>query len=724
MKSPSTKFLQPKASKTPSDFSTLPSVNSQTTLIPTLSLNSQSALSFCLQISKTVNHLKQTHARILRISAGPQQPHQFLLSLTLRVLRFPDHLSYARNVFDQIPHCQNQFIWTSLVRSHSLHGHFSHSLSIYAKMHRNDVPPTAFTFSAVLKGCARLPAMKEGRQISDHVVKSGYAGDKIVQTALLDMYVKCGAVEDARKVFNEMVDRDVVSWTAMISGYAKVGLMEDARALFDRMLERNVVSWTAMVAGYANSGNIGAAREVFDVMPERNAVSWTAMIAGYGKCGDVENARHIFDEVPVQDPTSWAAMIACYSQNGFSKEAIDMYKDMRNANLEGNDVAMAGVISACTQLGDAGIANSVTEHMEERCSELSLAVANALIHMHSKCGCIDRAQPIFEKMRHRDIISYTALITGLADHGLAEKALECFERMQEEGITPNKITFVGVLNACSYKGLVDEGCKYFKLMTQKFRITPLTEHFACMVDLLGRAGRLEEALTLIESMDSAPDAGTWGALLGASGVHCNAKLGEIAAQHLFKIEPENTGNYVLLSNIYASLHRWDEAERVRKLMWERGLMKMLVEKQMKEKAIESCTRESVMKLTEGVLRYRAGRWLEIRQFAFASYSYCTCVDLKLAKLNIEQVGGTWKVLYAPLLSMEISIHMTELTEKRLQATSKQKLSWCVVRVELYLEEVVRLAEEEKVRLRRHVWDETVVWEEVHIVTVLSGICPP
>lgn len=394
-----------------------------------------------------------------------------------------------------------------------------------------------------------------------------------MQTALLDMYAKCGVIEDARLMFDGMSDRDVVSWTAMVAGFAKAGLMEDARRVFDEMPERNVVSWTAMVAGYANCGEVSAAREVFDEMPEKNEVSWTAMIAGYGKCGDVTAARQVFDGISVPDATSWAAMIACYAQNGFSNEAIEMYWDMRNTNVKANEVAMVGVISACTQLGDPVIANSIAKHLEERPSGFTLVLANALINMYAKCSSIDRARQLFNNMPEKDIISYTALITGLADHGRAREALEVFDEMQKAGITPNQITFIGVLNACSYVGMVDEGYAYFKLMTGTFGIVPLTEHYACMVDLLGRAGRLKEAHGLIESMPGAPDAGVWGALLGACKVQCNAELGEIAARRLFKIEPKNTGNYVLLSNIYASLDRWDEAERVRKLMSERGMSK-------------------------------------------------------------------------------------------------------------------------------------------------------
>ncbi|XP_068662707.1 putative pentatricopeptide repeat-containing protein At5g37570 [Aristolochia californica] len=527
-------------------------------------------LRFCLQISKSVKQLQQTHARLLR--TGTLQL-QLLLLLTTQILKFQNSLKYARKVFDEIPQCQNLFVWTALIRAHTLNNLFADSLSLFTKMHSCGVSPNAFTFSSALSAAARTSAVVEGRGLHTHVVKLGFSSNKVVETVLLDMYSKCGAVPDARQVFDSMREKDIVSWTAMVSGYAKAGQMSPARELFDVMPERNVVSWTAMVAGYASNGELGSARELFSQMPERNSVSWTAMIAGYGKCGNVPCARQLFDQIATKDPEVHAAMIACYSQNGFSKEAIELYKEMKKTKVEANEVALVGVISACTQTGDTDVADMVASHMEERGSKLTLIAANALIHLHSKCGTIERALRVFHKMQEKDVISYSAVITGLAVHGQTKEALNIFEQMHLEGIEPNEVTFVGVLNACSHAGFVDEGLDYFKMMTKTYGLVPRTEHYACLADLLGRAGRLKEAQKLIENIAGLSDAGAWGALLGACMVHSNVEIGETAAKHLFKIEPENTGNYVLLANIYASVNRWADAETVRKMMSGRGLRK-------------------------------------------------------------------------------------------------------------------------------------------------------
>ncbi|KAK6268242.1 hypothetical protein QUC31_012402 [Theobroma cacao] len=531
--------------------------------------NTFSTISHYLQFSKTISQLKQTHSFFLKTLPKPLYQH-FLTQFLTQLLRGPgDNLGYPRHVFDQIPNCKNEFLWTSLIRSHVFQGHFIQSILLYSRMQRKGISPSGFTFSSVLNACARVPAMFEGKQVHASVEKSGFLRNNVVQTALLDLYAKCGFVLDAQRLFNAMEEKDVVAWTAMICGYTKVGLMDEAWCLFDAMEERNVVSWTAMVAGYANYGDMGAAKEFYDRMVEKNSVAWLAMIAGYGKCGNVSEARRVFDETVKPDASCWAAMVACYAQNGYAKEAIEMYLLMRDQSVRITDVAIVGALSACTQFGDVKMAEALAKNIEEGCCDRTLFVSNALIHMHAKFGCMEQAWMEFSRMKERDVVSYSTMIAALSDHGQFQEALVLFSKMQKEGIKPNQVTFIGVLNACSHGGLVEEGCKLFELMTQILKIVPLSEHLTCMVDLLGRAGHLEKAYNLIIEYGGASDAGIWGALLGACRVYGNAELGEIAASHLFEIEPENVGNYVLLANIYASLNKWEDAERLRKVISEK-----------------------------------------------------------------------------------------------------------------------------------------------------------
>ncbi|KAK7372905.1 hypothetical protein VNO80_06295 [Phaseolus coccineus] len=534
----------------------------------------------CLKSAKTIDHLKQTHALFLKL-LSPQPPHHyhyFMGHFLYQVLHLPGenvNLCYARQLFDTMPNCPNSFLWTSLIRAFLSHrAHVLHCISIYARMHQNGVLPSVLTFSSVLSACGRVPALFEGTQVHARVVQSGFLGNKIVQTALLDMYAKSGYISDARDVFDRMDDRDVVAWTAMICGYAKVGLMVDARWLFDNMGERNCFTWTTMVAGYANCEDMKAAKELYDVMNDKNEITWFSMIAGYGKLGNVEEARRVFDGIPgLQSASACAAMLACYAQNGYAKEAIYMYEKMREEEIKITEVAIVGAMSACAQLRDIRMSNTLTDHLEEGCCDRTHIVSNALIHMHSKCGNINLALKEFSIMRYRDMYAYSTMIAAFAEHGKSRDAITLFFKMQKEGLKPNPVTFIGVLNACSSSGLVEEGCRIFKIMTEVFGIEPLPEHYTCIVDLLGRAGQLERAYDLIKENATCADATTWSSLLAACRIYGNVDLGEITARHLFEIDPDDSGNYVLLANTYASKDKWEHAQEVKKLIGEKGMKK-------------------------------------------------------------------------------------------------------------------------------------------------------
>ncbi|CAN6465497.1 unnamed protein product [Victoria cruziana] len=518
-----------------------------------------SAVDLAIRVAKNVVHLKQVHAHMTKVGVDR------LESLVARLLHFLPQLKYARLLFDEIQ-TTDPFLWTAMIRAYTQKTLYVEAFMLFRSMHRHNIHLNQFTFSSVIHSCAHLHSAREGREAHSLVIKWCPSPGAFVGTALLNMYSRFCIVDDARRLFDEISPKDVVSWTAMVDGYAKVGFMDEAHALFDEMPEKNVVSWTAMVSGYADSGKMGIARQMFDKMPERNAVSWTKMIAGYGKCGDVRLARELFDRVPLHDVATWSAMISCYTQNGMPDDAIELFDMMKRSSIKPNEVTMVSVISAAAQLGDAKIASGILDYMRSWRLEMPAFVANALIHMHAKCGDLENACIVFNRMTNRDVITYTAMINALADHGRGHDALDIFSKMRRNGIKPNGITFVGVLNACSHAGLVNEGRKYFEYMKDEYRITPTTEHYACMVDLFSRAGLFNEAYRVILGMTAKPDAAVWGAILSACRVYSNTELAEIAAKRLFELEPENTGNYVLLSNIYASTDKWREAAKLRKEM--------------------------------------------------------------------------------------------------------------------------------------------------------------
>lgn len=325
-----------------------------------------SILRHYLFISSSLKQLKEIHAFLHKTSTEPIEHQSYLSSLFVKLLQIPgDNLSYAHNLFDRIPQRKNRFLWTSFLRSHVALDRLNEAVSLYAEMHKAGVPQCGFAFSLVLSSCARLTILLEGKQVHARVWQSGFLSNNIVTTSLLDMYGKNGNILEARLVFDEIEEKDIVAQTAMIRAYSKLGFMVDAQKLFDIMEERNIVSWTTMVAGYTNQGDMGRAEELYRKIPKKNAVTRVAMIAGYGKVGEVAKAREIFDDGDLKDATCGAAMVACYAQNGHAREALDTYIEMRKRGVAITEVAIVGAISACTQLADIAMAEELAEHVNQ-----------------------------------------------------------------------------------------------------------------------------------------------------------------------------------------------------------------------------------------------------------------------------------------------------------------------------------------------------------------------
>eukprot|EP01018_Ginkgo_biloba_P025333 Gb_35278 [translate_table: standard] len=413
---------------------------------------------------------------------------------------------------------------------------------VIIRMQQAGMHPNGFTFTSVISACACIAVLEPGKQVHAYVIKAGIDSDVFVGSSLVTMYGTCGDIDNARQVFDTISERNVVSWNAMISGYAQNGRIEDAEELFDKMPERNVVSWTTMVAGYVQNGTVEIARHVFDKMSERSVVSWTAMIAGY-------------------------------AQNGHGEEALKLFYQMQSTGTKPNQSTFSSILNACAGCAALNQGKHVHVSIIKTGFQSDVVLWSALVDMYAKCGSIQEALHAFNKMPERNAVSWNAMITGYAQHGYGKEALQLFEQMQHRGIKPNSITFVGVLSACRHAGLVDEGWRYFSSMDQDHCIVPEAEHYACMVDLIGRAGHLDEAEAFINKMPFKPDVVVWGALLGACRIHVNMELGECAAEHLLELEPQNAAAYVLLSNIYAATGRWDDVVKVRKMMKDRGVKK-------------------------------------------------------------------------------------------------------------------------------------------------------
>ncbi|KAK8960065.1 Pentatricopeptide repeat-containing protein [Platanthera guangdongensis] len=506
--------------------------------------------------SSSLSQLRRTHAHLLRRNAllhnGDSIP-SLLVSLYAS-------LSSPSSAFSVVASATNPsiYLFNRAIRTLSKS---RLALRLYARMPAVAVAPDNFTFPFALNTCAALSDLPAGAELHSRLLRTGFAGHLPVANALVDMYGKCAQLPLAGRVFDEMPLRDLVSNNAILGAHARLGQdMLFARKVFDAMPERNIISWNAMIVGYMNVGNLAAARAVFDAIPARNPVSWMVMILGCCKNGRVDAARQLFDEMPQRNLVSWTVIITGYSQSGRAKEALALFHDMQRAGVQADAATMTCVISAVAQLGSAELACWAGAYVDQNGIDRNAKVLTALVDMYAKCGEMKRAIRHFREIPSPDAFSYTVLINALASNGHCLEALEVFERMLAEAIRPDPITFIGVLSACGHEGLVEDGLRYWHSMAEH-GINPCADHYSCVIDMLGRAGRLDEANEMMRRIPGGAHVGALGAMLSACRTYGNVEIGEDVARKLFVLEPDNTGNYVLLSSIYAEKGLWDEARR-------------------------------------------------------------------------------------------------------------------------------------------------------------------
>ncbi|KAL5545775.1 hypothetical protein UlMin_005462 [Ulmus minor] len=528
-------------------------------------------ISILLNSCKSTTHLHQIHAQI--ISRGLEQDH-FLLTQFLCLSNNLCGLSYSSTVFDRIL-LPSTFLWNVLIKGYCEKSCFDDTISVFVRMKREEGVPDRYTYPSLIKVCAGEKRVREGRAIHGSAVRCGVELDLFVRTCLIDFYGKCMEIVCARKVFDEMTERNVVSWTALVVGYVVAGDIVEAKRVFDEMPQRNVASWNAMIRGFVKAGELGRARRIFDEMPKKNVVSFTTMIDGYAKAGDMGSARFLFDQAPDRDIVAWSALISGYAQNGQPREAVDMFFEMISRNVEPDEFILVSLMSACSQEGSLKLAKWVDNYVVQSSIDLRRPhLRAAFVDMNAKCGNIERAASLFEQMPKPDVYSYCSMMQGFSIHGRGEQAVSLFNRMLNEGLIPDEVAFTVILTACSRAGLVEEGWHFFESMKNKYCIVPSPDHYACMVDILSRSGRLRTAYELLKSMPVEPLVSAWGTLLGACKLHSDIELGKLVADRLFELEPQNAGTYVLLSNIYAAAGQWLDVSLVRKTMKERGINKI------------------------------------------------------------------------------------------------------------------------------------------------------
>ncbi|KAL2244128.1 pentatricopeptide repeat-containing protein At1g08070, chloroplastic isoform X1 [Sesamum indicum] len=561
---------------------------------------------------KSIRNFKQIHSQFIKFGLHNTQ---FALSKLIEFCAVSPYgnLSYAMSIFNSI-HDPNHVIYNMMIRGSSLSSSPRLALDYYINMLIFGLQPNSYTFPFLFKSCTKLLTAHTGKQIHGQVFKFGLEDDAYVHTSLINMYAQHGNLDDARKVFDKSTFRDPVSFTALITGYISRGYVDKARELFDAIPLRDVVSWNAMISGYAQIGRSVDALSLFQEMrkakvsPDLSTLlsvlsacarlgaietgtwvrSWieehghgsnlrlvNAMIDMYAKCGDLNMARSLFNSIQEKDLVSWNVMIGGYAHMNEYKDALEIFRLMQLNDVEPNDVTFLNVIPACAHLGALDLGKWMHKYIEKHYQDFPNEMLwTSLINMYAKCGNIEAAKQIFYSLQTKSLGSWNVMISGLAMHGDAYRAIELFSEMTKEGFQPDDITFVGVLSACCHAGLVDLGRECFNSMIQDFNISPQLQHYGCMVDLLARSGLFDEAVALVERMGIEPDGAIWGSILGACRIHKNLELGEYAARKLFELEPDNPGAYVLLSNIYAGAGKWDEVARIRTLLNDKGMKKV------------------------------------------------------------------------------------------------------------------------------------------------------
>ncbi|KAI3928213.1 hypothetical protein MKW98_023814 [Papaver atlanticum] len=409
--------------------------------------------------------------------------------------------------------------------------------------------------------------------------------DLFVQNSLLHFYGVCGQCNDAAILFDEMLVRDVVSWTGLISGYVKAGLFCQAVLVFSKIdVEPNTATLVSILIACGRSNNLHMGMGLHGLMFKRdfgtNLAVGNAVMDMYVKCNCLDEARQVFDELgDNRDEVSWTCIISGFVQCERPKEALAYFDAMQESGLELDKITLATVLGACASLGAIDQGRWVHEYIEHKGIEWDDHIETALVDMYSKCGCIDLALSSFRRShKKKNFSTWNALLGGLAMHGHGKITLDHFNEMISCGVRPNEVTFLAILSACCHSGLVDEGRKQFSRMEKDYNLSPGIEHYGCMVDLLGRAGLFDEARELIKVMPMKPDVMIWGALLSACKAYGNVEMSRKIQRNIVEMEDDfehhqDSGVYVMLSNIHATSDRWEDVTRIRKLMQKKGIKK-------------------------------------------------------------------------------------------------------------------------------------------------------
>ncbi|KAL9224272.1 hypothetical protein vseg_000328 [Gypsophila vaccaria] len=487
----------------------------------------------------------------------------------------------AECVFEVFTGSKSHVLWTAMLTAYSYNGCGCKAMECFRAMRVEGIESNQFTFPSILKACATEKSLSFGKQVHGCLVRFGSDDNVYVQCALVDMYAKCGDLDSA-KLLLEMTDvHNVTAWNSLLASFAREGYVEEALMYFKKMNARGIklddFTFPTILKCFASQSDVVNVKSIHCSVvkagyEDHNPVS-NALVDAYGKWGDLNCAVKLFNKLANKDVVSWTSLINSYSQGGFHEKALKLFCDMRTAGIRVDEILFSSMLGVCADLTLLEFGRQVHASSVKARFVSSLPIDNSLITMYAKCGCIEEAANVFNTMIDRDLISWTSMIVGFAQNGQAVESIKFYERMLQSHIEPDSITFIGLLFACSHAGLVEKGKYYFGTMDKVYGLKPGLQHYACMIDLLGRSGKMAEIEEMLNEMEVQPDASIWKAVLGACRVHRNIEMAEIAYKNLLELEPQNAVPYVMLANLYSATGRWQEAAKVRTTMKTKAINK-------------------------------------------------------------------------------------------------------------------------------------------------------
>lgn len=523
-----------------------------------------------------LNEGKKLHCHITKVG----NPDDFLLNTLIDLYCKCGDLNSACILFDTISE-RNVVSWTTIISGFVQRDRAKEGLILFNKMRLAGVEPSEYTMGSILSACSSLDALVQGSWIHGYVLKKGMAMNSFIGSALLDMYVKCGEVTDAHAVFEELVYIDLVSWTAMVVGYTQNDHPVDALKLFSDAKWADIIPNSITIASALSASaqlfdlNLGRSIHLLGIKlgVEDYNVVMNAIVDMYAKCGAVNEAENVFQRMAWKDIVTWNAMMAGYSQNNFGSEALLLFHKMRFEGYLPDAVTLVNALSASASICSLHIGGSFHAYAVKVAFLSNIYVSTSLLNFYNKCGDLTSARGVFDGMSNKNAVTWCAMMGGYGLQGDSIASLDLLQKMLREDLQPNDVTFTSILSTCSHTGMVDEGKKLFDRMSKQYDIVPSMKHYACMVDMLVRAGQLEEAVEFMEGMPVNAEISLWGALLTGCRMHSRLDLGEKALRKIMEMKPATSDYYVLLSNLYASDQRWDEAIKIREMMKEKKLIK-------------------------------------------------------------------------------------------------------------------------------------------------------